>query len=125
MARQEKSWNQEVSFKHKFNCYFYYTFKIGPDGYSKSKQIDNEADRLSLAKELLRTAAICIQNFQRQQKPKPEPTKIQKYLIDFGIIEGKVCHNFYLMPSKSTFILILVLRYCEVAKGNRGRKNND
>ena len=62
---------------------------MGPDGYSKSKQIDNEADGLSLAKELIRTAAICIQNFQRQQKPKPEPTRIQKYLIDFGIIEGK------------------------------------
>ena len=61
---------------------------MGPDGYSKSKQVDNEADGLSLAKELIRTAAICIQNFQRQQKPKPEPTRIQKYLIDFGIIEG-------------------------------------
>jgi len=73
-ASQEKTWNQEM----------------GPDGYSKSKQIDNEADGLSLAKELIRTAAICIQNFQRQQKPKPEPTRIQKYLIDFGIIEDIV-----------------------------------
>jgi len=77
-ASQEKTWNQEM----------------GPDGYSKSKQIDNEADGLSLAKELIRTAAICIQNFQRQQKPKPEPTRIQKYLIDFGIIEG-ICYEIF------------------------------
>ena len=71
---------------------------MGPDGYSKSKQIDNEADGLSLAKELIRTAAICIQNFQRQQKPKPEPTRFQRYLIDFGIIEGnflKLFQNFH------------------------------
>ena len=91
---------------------------MGPDGYSKSKQVDNEADGLSLAKELIRTAAICIQNFQRQQKPKPEPTRIQKYLIDFGIIEGNISAFLEKVPEFS-------LRYCQDRKRKGNRKNNN
>ena len=91
---------------------------MGPDGYSKSKQVDNEADGLSLAKELIRTAAICIQNFQRQQKPKPEPTRIQKYLIDFGIIEGNISEFLENVPE-------FPFRYCQDRKRKGNRKNNN